>query len=330
MQSDPDPIIPPPEVTIPVTDGAVSPAQTGGGLPSRKTKDLTGKVFGRLTVLRPLKRYKKGRTYWECQCACGAITAVIGYSLNNGGTSSCGCAKNELIGAAQRTNLVGRQFGRLTVVRSAGTNKQSKQLWHCRCSCGKLVVIAGNNLASGNSKSCGCFRSEFVSKTKRLDLIGKKFGRLIVLAQAGVDWRRQQRWMCQCSCGTVKIVSGNGLISGHTRSCGCYNREQTHKANFNPLLTEEDRTRKRLDRYGQDRMKVLVQHIFSRDNHVCLACGERGGRLAAHHIFPWASHKNLRYSSSNLITLCQCCHKQFHYIYGDDCDLDDLEEYLKP
>ena len=31
MQSDPDPIIPPPEVTIPVHDGAVSPAQTGGG-----------------------------------------------------------------------------------------------------------------------------------------------------------------------------------------------------------------------------------------------------------------------------------------------------------
>jgi len=37
-------------------------------------------------------------------------------------------------------------------------------------------------------------------------------------------------------------------------------------------------------------------------------CGEKGGRLTAHHIKPYATHPDLRYTETNGITLCWSCH----------------------
>jgi hypothetical protein len=62
-----------------------------------------------------------------------------------------------------------------------------------------------------------------------IDLIGQKFGRLIVLEQAGKDKWRNSRWLCQCDCKQSKIVSGNNLKSGATKSCGCLHKEMMTK-----------------------------------------------------------------------------------------------------
>lgn len=50
--------------------------------------DLTGKKFGKLTVLH--RESDKG-TKWICQCDCGNIKSIEGYSLRSGNTQSCGC-----------------------------------------------------------------------------------------------------------------------------------------------------------------------------------------------------------------------------------------------
>lgn len=56
-------------------------------------------------------------------------------------------------------DLTGQLHGRWRVVFYAG--KQKKQtMWACRCRCGKEKVIAAYSLRSGNSRSCGCLRSE--------------------------------------------------------------------------------------------------------------------------------------------------------------------------
>ncbi|MBR3188168.1 MAG: transcriptional regulator [Lachnospiraceae bacterium] len=53
-------------------------------------KDLTGKVFGNLTVIAyDGKRDRKH--YWKCVCKCGKETSVCQYSLTSGHTTSCGC-----------------------------------------------------------------------------------------------------------------------------------------------------------------------------------------------------------------------------------------------
>ena len=52
--------------------------------------------------------------------------------------------------------------------------------------------------------------------------------------------------------------------------------------------------------------------VYERDNYTCQDCGERGGKLNAHHIKPWAKHPELRLDLSNGVTLCKKCHTARH------------------
>jgi hypothetical protein len=56
-----------------------------------------------------------------------------------------------------------------------------------------------------------------------LDLVGCRFGRLIVLARAGKDTGGKPRYLCLCDCGRRKVMPESYL--GRTQSCGCLNRE---------------------------------------------------------------------------------------------------------
>lgn len=60
-----------------------------------KKRDLTGKQFGRLTVLG-LDHVKGTHRYWKCICSCGNETIARTDNLNSGGTKSCGCYQHEL------------------------------------------------------------------------------------------------------------------------------------------------------------------------------------------------------------------------------------------
>jgi hypothetical protein len=57
-----------------------------------------------------------------------------------------------------------------------------------------------------------------------IDIIGQKFGRLEVKSRAkNVD--RHTLWDCECACGSIIKVRGDSLKSGHTKSCGCFNKD---------------------------------------------------------------------------------------------------------
>lgn len=63
-------------------------------------------------------------------------------------------------------SLVGRTFGRLTVVRRAADNYALGRTtrWWCRCQCGNTVVTRRCALITGGTKSCGCLQREIVTK----------------------------------------------------------------------------------------------------------------------------------------------------------------------
>lgn len=63
---------------------------------------------------------------------------------------------------------------------------------------------------------------------KRIDLTGKKYGKLTVIEPADVK-KGHLRWKCKCDCGNERIVHGSSLKSGHTTSCGCYKTENAKK-----------------------------------------------------------------------------------------------------
>ena len=56
--------------------------------------DLTGKRFGRLTVIGIDDRGDR-KTYYNCQCDCGNVKSVRSDSLISGAIRSCGCMKKE-------------------------------------------------------------------------------------------------------------------------------------------------------------------------------------------------------------------------------------------
>jgi very-short-patch-repair endonuclease len=58
------------------------------------------------------------------------------------------------------------------------------------------------------------------------DLRGKVFGRLTVLYRVR-NIGKNTAWMCECSCGTKKIIAANSLIAGKTQSCGCLAKEKS-------------------------------------------------------------------------------------------------------
>lgn len=60
----------------------------------RPLQDLTGKTFGRLTVLRR-GQPDPNSVYWICRCECRSLVEVSGSNLRRGATLSCGCLNSE-------------------------------------------------------------------------------------------------------------------------------------------------------------------------------------------------------------------------------------------
>ena len=54
-----------------------------------KALNLTGSIYGNLTVLSSLR--KNNRIYWLCECSCGELNEVQTGNLTGGKTNSCGC-----------------------------------------------------------------------------------------------------------------------------------------------------------------------------------------------------------------------------------------------
>ncbi len=80
---------------------------------------------------------------------------------------------------------------------------------------------------------------------RRLELNGKRFGRLLVLDFAGTiknggEFSKSSRttWRCLCDCGKVTTVIGRNLVGGTTKSCGCYRDEIIRVL---PALTADNR-----------------------------------------------------------------------------------------
>lgn len=68
----------------------------------------------------------------------------------------------------------------------------------------------------------------------RKNLIGQRFDRLTVLERAEdyikPDGRCESQWCCKCDCGNEIIVRTHCLTSGHTKSCGCLQKEAASKS----------------------------------------------------------------------------------------------------
>lgn len=66
---------------------------------SRPTPNLSGMVFGRLTVFSRADNDTRNKTVWNCVCVCGTKLTVAANRLQRGNVQSCGCLQKEVISA---------------------------------------------------------------------------------------------------------------------------------------------------------------------------------------------------------------------------------------
>ena len=136
-------------------------------------------------------------------------------------------------------DLTGQKFGRLTVVERTEDriepSGKRKIVWKCQCECGNITKSDGDSLRSGNTKSCGCMKNEKIKEANSVDLTGQKFGRLTAIQQTR-DSKNRLCWHCICDCGNECNILTGLLTTGHTKSCGCLQKDITKTINYNKLI----------------------------------------------------------------------------------------------
>ena len=77
--------------------------------------------------------------------------------------------------------------------------------------------------------------------SKKIDLTGQRFGRLLVLYECGRSKDGNVLWKCRCDCGNECIVSSDALRKQRTQSCGCLHRDRARECNTTHGLTTKHR-----------------------------------------------------------------------------------------
>ena len=199
-------------------------------------QDLTGRRFGKLTVISRNPQLEDRYYTWNCQCDCGRQIVVNTKRLTRGTVTNCGCVPKTKY---QRSiDLTGEVFGSLTVLKR-DDNKAQHTAWLCKCICGNEVVVPTLNLRAGRTKSCGCKAHE---NPFYRDLTGQRIGFLTVIKKTDErDYKGSVLWQCHCDCGNEVLYSADSLLHGGVKSCGCY-RENEICAKINDTLHRVDGT----------------------------------------------------------------------------------------
>lgn len=130
-------------------------------------------------------------------------------------------------------NKIGNQYGNL-LVESINYKKSDEKhtYYNCKCLCGNPNIIIRRGDRLKETSSCGCIKPDMsksieslrrYAKNREKELIGQKFGKLIVIEHAGKIENRYNAnvWKCLCECGNITFATTSDLKSLHIKSCGC-------------------------------------------------------------------------------------------------------------
>lgn len=116
-----------------------------------KKIDLTGKRFGRLTVIGEYDKSKTGNIRWKCQCDCGNIIPVFKNTLlrDNGTIKSCGCTYID-----ELRKEIGKKKDFLEIIDVKQHGRKGRVVVKCKCGNTKEMMLSRFNNPSIHS--CGC------------------------------------------------------------------------------------------------------------------------------------------------------------------------------
>ena len=228
------------------------------------------------------------------------------------------------------TELIGKKFERLTVIKRTYPNsKDGHKMYLCRCDCGKEKIIRGRSLKNGDTKSCGCLRL--------INLTGKKFGRLTVIKRVYPNTKdRNVMWLCKCSCGKEKIINGNSLRRGDTKSCGCLQKEiigDSRRLSFGlaSMHATIEQYKKRAKIRGL-KFKLTEEQFIKIIKKDCYYCGAKPNNVAkqkecnGNYIYNGIDRidNNKGYTLDNVVPCCKICNYAKRNL-----TIQEFEEWIK-
>lgn len=196
-------------------------------------EDLTGMIFGDLTVTGLSDKRVGKKILWICNCSCGNTVEVWSANLKNGNTKTCGSLfhrQHHLEDLWKNTldDLTGMRFGNWNVLERDGNFQPTR--WFCQCVlCGTIRSVLSVNLKNGTSTGDGCERANE-------SLVGQTVGHWQVLERSKrlrPNGRYCTTYLCVCDlCGTQRYVDESRLLNGTSLSCGCL------KSKYNEIISK--------------------------------------------------------------------------------------------
>jgi len=282
--------------------------------------DLVGHVVNHLTVVAKAHGHESGnpaKRYWLCKCDCGQFATVVERALiapnpkqrKQACTAAC----------SRKPDLVGKKYGKLLVLRWLSHDEKG-HLWECLCDCGKTVQKLQNELLCNRSKKRPKSCNRHCNKVN--NLLGQRFGKLLITQHIHKPTKPSYCWIAVCDCGKTVEVNGHSLTTGEKKSCGCscYHSGKDHHWFKHDLTTEErQRSKKRAMLYPE--LHPFIRSTFFRDAYTCQVTGVKRRKgtycpLNAHHLLSWCDHADLRFVPTNVITVAAPVHALFHSMYG--------------
>lgn len=183
-----------------------------------RVHNLTGKRFGKLTVVKEASKSLSKQIRWECVCDCGKTSKVDTMNLVTGHTRSCGCLRSAQIG--ERTwkghgEISANRWGHIV----QGANKR-KILISIGIEDGWRLFQAQNGLCAFTGQKIS-FRSRFGETksiaTASLDRINNDLGYHI----DNVQWVHKDINMMRRDLSPQRFIDLCCLVAAHTKSIAC-------------------------------------------------------------------------------------------------------------
>lgn len=202
--------------------------------------NLSGEVFGRLTVIERAGSDKQGFSTWTCQCSCGAMTVVRGKSLIRNHTTSCGCKAGRgklpdkrfvwIPGEETRRKPTKSFFGR--IVHAIGDI--FKRLFRPSISSKPEAIFVDNINEVKPPAEPVKVDCRFLDPLKpvkptpiktpkkrgrKKQIEGAWFRKLLIGEFVGVDSKNEKIYSARCLCGDELNVNIQDVLSGRVNSC---------------------------------------------------------------------------------------------------------------
>lgn len=198
------------------------------------------------------------------------------------------------------------------------------------CVCGRLGSISYDKFRGGQLCS-GCKGERAGDKTRHtIEFVRSAFvvKGCVLLSTEYSGNKQKLKYICEC--GTYAEIAFAKFQSGQ-RCRVCRSRKISEKLSgpnnhfWRADLTPEHRIKERcIPGYIEWR-----KGVYARDNYTCVSCGQRGGKLNAHHLESYARVPELRTEITNGVTLCKACHDEYHRkILHNDADIESFHYFM--